>query len=80
MTDMVIGGNGGRVFLALHQVLARVEKAYIKRVLDEVRGNQTRAAEILGIARPTLCGKLKKHGITVAHSKRRSARRLPIAS
>jgi DNA-binding protein Fis len=32
-----------------------VEKLYIERVLKEVGGNQTRAAEILGISR-SLCG------------------------
>jgi DNA-binding protein Fis len=31
-----------------------VEKLYIERVLKEVGGNQTRAAEILGISRKSL--------------------------
>ena len=36
--------------------------AHILRVLDECSGNQTRAAEVLGIDRVTLHHKLKKYG------------------
>ncbi len=39
---------------AKHPTLAQVEKLYIERVLKEVGGNQTRAAEILGISRKSL--------------------------
>jgi DNA-binding NtrC family response regulator len=39
-----------------------VEKEHILRVLDECGGNQTRAAEVLGIDRVTLHHKLKKYG------------------
>jgi DNA-binding NtrC family response regulator len=35
------------------------EQTYIKRVLDEVQGNQTVAAQILGINRASLWRKLK---------------------
>jgi len=38
--------------------LPEVEHAYIAAVLERVGGNKTRAAEILGIARPTLRAKL----------------------
>ena len=34
--------------------LGEVERLYIERVLEEVGGNQTRAAEILGISRKSL--------------------------
>ena len=34
--------------------LAQVEKLYIERVLKETGGNQSRAAEILGISRKSL--------------------------
>ena len=39
-----------------------VEKEHILRVLDECSGNQTRAAEVLGIDRVTLHHKLKRYG------------------
>ena len=42
--------------------LDEVEKSHILRVLDECGGNQTRAAEVLGIDRVTLHHKLKKYG------------------
>jgi DNA-binding protein Fis len=42
--------------------LKDVEKEHILRVLDECGGNQTRAAEVLGIDRVTLHHKLKKYG------------------
>jgi two-component system NtrC family response regulator len=43
--------------------LREVEQAYIRYVLDQVRGNQTRAAEILGISRKALWEKRKRYGI-----------------
>ncbi len=39
-----------------------MEKDHILRVLDDCGGNQTRAAEVLGIDRVTLHHKLKKYG------------------
>ncbi len=42
--------------------LDEIEKAHILRVLEELGGNQTRAAEVLAIDRVTLHNKLKKYG------------------
>jgi len=42
--------------------LEDVERGHILHVLDECGGNQTRAAESLGIDRVTLHHKLKKYG------------------
>ncbi|MGE5326315.1 MAG: sigma-54-dependent transcriptional regulator [Deltaproteobacteria bacterium] len=44
------------------RTLDDVERAHIFRVLEECRGNQTRAAEILDIDRVTLHNRLKKYG------------------
>ncbi len=44
-------------------VLAEVEKPLLSVVLEYTRGNQTRAAEILGLNRGTLRKKLKQHGL-----------------
>lgn len=44
-------------------VLAEIEKPLLSVVLEQTRGNQTRAAEILGLNRGTLRKKLKAHGL-----------------
>jgi DNA-binding NtrC family response regulator len=49
------GAGGGRS-------LDDVERAHILRVLEECGGNQTRAAEVLGVDRVTLHNKLKRYG------------------
>jgi len=41
------------------QTLEELEDEYVREVLAEVRGNRSRAAEILGIDRKTLYRKLK---------------------
>jgi two-component system, NtrC family, response regulator AtoC len=43
--------------------LEEYEKEYIAQVLDEVQGNKTKAAEILGIDRVSLWRKLKRFGM-----------------
>ena len=44
-------------------VLKEVERPMLEVVLRKTRGNQTRAAEILGINRGTLRKKLREHGL-----------------
>ena len=44
-------------------VLEQVEKPLLERVLDYSRGNQSRAAEMLGINRGTLRKKLKQYDL-----------------
>jgi len=46
----------------LDRTLAEVESEHIRNVLAGVKGNKTRAAEILGIDRKTLREKLKLYG------------------
>jgi len=43
--------------------LQDVERRYIARVLQEARGNQRRAARILGISRWSLSRRLRKYGL-----------------
>jgi len=44
-------------------VIACVEKPLLEAILNHTQGNQTRAAEILGLNRNTLRKKMKSHGI-----------------
>ena len=49
-----------------------IERAHILRTLDECNGNQSRAAEVLGIDRVTLHHKLKRYGWTRTPAETRS--------
>ncbi len=44
-------------------VITHVERAMISSVMDRVGGNQTQAADMLGLNRSTLRSKLTKYGI-----------------
>ena len=46
-----------------NMVMNCVEKPLLEMVMDQVGGNQTRAAEMLGINRNTLRKKMLEHGI-----------------
>jgi DNA-binding NtrC family response regulator len=43
--------------------LRDVEQAYIRYVLEQVQGSQTRAAAVLGISRKALWEKRRRYGI-----------------
>ena len=55
--------DGERPSRVYNMVIRRVEKPLLESVLHRVRGNQTHAAEMLGINRNTLRKKMKVHGI-----------------
>jgi tRNA-dihydrouridine synthase B len=54
------GHNPGNLY---ELMLAEVERPLLEKVLHYTRGNQTRAAEVLGINRGTLRKKLKQYGL-----------------
>ena len=55
--------GGERARGVYDMVINCVEKPLLESVLHRVRGNQTHAAEMLGINRNTLRKKMKAHGI-----------------
>ena len=55
--------NGHEVSDLYHVVLSEVEPAILDVVMNYVEGNQTEAAEMLGISRGTLRKKLKMYGL-----------------
>lgn len=48
---------------ACERFLEKAEKLLLADALKRTRGNQTRAAELLGLTRPTLHAKMQKHGL-----------------
>jgi Fis family transcriptional regulator len=55
------GESPGGVY---NMVLSAVEKPLLTYILDRAEGNQTRAAEMLGINRNTLRKKMRDHGLS----------------
>ena len=55
--------DGERARGVYDMVMNCVEKPLLESVLHRVQGNQTHAAEMLGINRNTLRKKMKAHGI-----------------
>ncbi len=55
--------NGHTVSDLYRMVISEVERPLLESVMQEMEGNQSRAAAILGISRSTLRKKLAKYGI-----------------
>ena len=47
-----------------NMVVSAVEKPLLVYILDRAEGNQTRAADMLGINRNTLRKKMREHGLS----------------
>jgi DNA-binding NtrC family response regulator len=52
------------------EAINEFEKKFIKRVLDRSRGNQSRAARLLGIHRNTLSRKIDLYKLDPRHRRR----------
>ncbi len=57
--------------ILLEEAIAEFEKKFIKAAMDGSRGNQSRAARLLGIHRNTLGRKLEKFRLDRRPSRRR---------
>lgn len=57
-------------------VINAVEKPLLEDVLSKAKGNQLKAARILGINRNTLRAKIKKYGIDLGMLRYRNSGRL----
>jgi Fis family transcriptional regulator, factor for inversion stimulation protein len=55
--------DGEKPHAIYDMVISSVEKPLIELVMEHARGNQTRAAQLLGINRNTLRNKLKQYRI-----------------
>ena len=61
--DLPLHVENGGVVEPVARSLAAVEKEHITRVLDELDGNVSQAAKVLGIDRATLYNKIKRYGV-----------------
>lgn len=55
--------DGERVVGLYAMVMAEVEKPLLETVLNHTGGNQSKAAQILGLSRSTLRKKIKQYGL-----------------
>ncbi len=55
--------NGHQVSNLYQMVLAEVEQPLLEQVMQHTEGNQTKAAQVLGISRSTLRKKLALYGL-----------------
>jgi DNA-binding protein Fis len=58
--------------ILFNEAICEFEKRFIKRVLDRANGNQSRAAELLGIHRNTLSRKINEYKLESNGHRRRS--------
>ncbi len=54
------------------EAISEFEKRFIKKVLDRASGNQSRAAQVLGIHRNTLSRKIEEYRLDSNGHRRRS--------
>ena len=55
-----------------HRTLAEIERMAILQTLERTNWNKQEAAQILGLYRPTLYNKMRRHGIVARDQRRRT--------
>ncbi len=61
VTEYLESLNGHKACQLYNLVINETEKGLIKAVIEWAEGNQSKAAEMLGITRTTLRNKIRKH-------------------
>ena len=57
--------------ILFNEAVGEFEKRFIKRVLDRANGNQSRAAQVLGIHRNTLSRKIDEYKLSSGNHRSR---------
>ncbi len=65
------GGDDDAFTIPPHRTLAEIERMAILQTLERTNWNKQEAAQILGLYRPTLYNKMRRHGIAPRDAKRR---------
>lgn len=61
--------------ISYEDALSEFEKRFIKKVLEKSNGNQSKAAQMLGIHRNTLSRKIEEHGLDHRPKRRKHSSR-----
>lgn len=67
--DDLDGETAGGIW---HMVISAVERPMLEAVLERAEGNQSRAADMLGINRNTLRKKIEQYGVALGPSNKRA--------
>ena len=65
------GGDDDTFTIPPHRTLAEIERMAILQTLERTNWNKQEAAQILGLYRPTLYNKMRRHGIAARDLRRR---------
>ncbi len=68
--ELVLKTDGDENSCLYALVIDTIERPLIQFILKQAKGNQTKAAKILGINRNTLRAKIQRHGIDIKMAKR----------
>jgi transcriptional regulator of acetoin/glycerol metabolism len=69
------GGTSAEFAIPPHRTLAEIEKMAILQTLQRTNWNKQEAAQILGLYRPTLYSKMRKHEIVDQRAQARATAR-----
>ena len=71
LPDALRSGDEDAFTIPPHRTLAEIERMAILQTLERTNWNKQEAAQILGLYRPTLYNKMRRHGIAPRDAKRR---------